>query len=204
VAIQDIQESDPVRRNLVFLSSSIILFYLADGQMQNDFLKLHVINIQFNKPTIFVHFIWILLFWFLFRYWQHFGFNFRRIVNENIIQYSTNRFTIKLAETKYGVYYRKDKGFNHVTIYHDYQKNLWFLTIQPCNINYDEEGNISSYSSYTPEKPFDPILLEGIKGKFIVFYLIIKILIFKPELINLIYPYLLGIFAIIIFGIKST
>jgi hypothetical protein len=63
-----LQDSNQERRNLTVLSLSIIVFYLADGSLQDVNVKLQIINVVFSKPEVLANFAWILLFWFCFRY----------------------------------------------------------------------------------------------------------------------------------------
>lgn len=64
-----INDNNPERKNLVILGISIILFYLADGHISDQVIRLQVINVTFKNPSILVNFIWILLIWFIYRYW---------------------------------------------------------------------------------------------------------------------------------------
>ena len=64
-----ISDNVPERRNLVVLSTSIIIFYLAGGSITDDTVRLQVINANFSKPEVLAYFIWFLLFWFCYRYW---------------------------------------------------------------------------------------------------------------------------------------
>lgn len=64
-----ISDNNPDRRNLVILSISIILFFLADGEIIDENVRLQIINVVFNKPNVLENFVWILLFWFIYRYW---------------------------------------------------------------------------------------------------------------------------------------
>ena len=63
------QDSNPERRNLVLLSLSIIVFYLAGGKLVSTDVRLQVVNVAFSKPEVLVAAVWCLLFWFCYRYW---------------------------------------------------------------------------------------------------------------------------------------
>ncbi len=65
-----IQDSNPERRNLSLLSISIIIYYAAGGEVIDDVVRLHVINVSFQKPEVLAYFVWGILCWFCFRYWQ--------------------------------------------------------------------------------------------------------------------------------------
>ncbi|UAA39130.1 hypothetical protein KIH87_01820 [Paraneptunicella aestuarii] len=64
-----IQDNNPERRNLMIMSLSIIVFYLAGGEVTDHNIRLQIVNVHFTKPEILGYFVWILLVWFAFRYW---------------------------------------------------------------------------------------------------------------------------------------
>ncbi len=64
-----ISDNNPERRNLVVLSISIILYFLGGGSITDENIRLQVINVTFSKPEVLVKFVWLLLFWFIYRYW---------------------------------------------------------------------------------------------------------------------------------------
>lgn len=64
-----IEDSNPERRNLMVLSTSIIVYYLAGGVIVDDQLTLELVNIKFAKGWVLQIFIWMMLLWFGFRYW---------------------------------------------------------------------------------------------------------------------------------------
>ncbi len=61
-------DSNPERRNLTILSLAIIVFYLGEGYLLNKEISFTLINVGFHKQAVLVVFVWVLLFWFLFRY----------------------------------------------------------------------------------------------------------------------------------------
>lgn len=65
-----IQDSDPERRNLMVTSIAFIVFYLADGQISQDAIRLQVIPVTFNNVIFLNVFVWVMLCWFGLRYWQ--------------------------------------------------------------------------------------------------------------------------------------
>ncbi|BCN93244.1 hypothetical protein THMIRHAM_10290 [Thiomicrorhabdus immobilis] len=64
-----ISDNNPDRRNLNLLAVSIIVYFFAGGQLTDDNVRLHIINVTFNNPEVLTFFIWGLLIWFLYRYW---------------------------------------------------------------------------------------------------------------------------------------
>ncbi|WP_417521897.1 hypothetical protein [Marinobacter sp.] len=70
-----ISDSSPERRNLVVVSVAFILFYLAEGSVSGNSLRLFFVNIEFNEPVVLAYGAWVFLFWFGLRFWQKNGFN---------------------------------------------------------------------------------------------------------------------------------
>ncbi|QCU90721.1 hypothetical protein [Thiomicrorhabdus sediminis] len=65
------QDSNSERRNLVAISMAFIIYHLAGGEITNGGqLKLQAINVTFHNPEYLTLIAWIILFWFLLRYWQ--------------------------------------------------------------------------------------------------------------------------------------
>jgi hypothetical protein len=64
-----IQDSNPERRNLLVLSLCFIVFFLGGGAFSKGEVRLQVITVTFSRPEILSLIIWLLLFWFLYRYW---------------------------------------------------------------------------------------------------------------------------------------
>ena len=121
MAPQDIQDSNPYSRNLILISLAIIIFNFADGEIMNNHLKLHVVNIKFNDVEFFSTFIWIVFFWFLFRFWQSDKFKMKSILhvqNKNE-QYMSNKILIKFVEKNTTLKYRSDDGFYGIWLNQD-------------------------------------------------------------------------------------
>lgn len=64
----EMSDGNPERRNLVLLSMAIILYYIADGEVVDNALRLQFINIEFKNFKVLGTIVWVILFWFLFRY----------------------------------------------------------------------------------------------------------------------------------------
>lgn len=61
-------DNNPERRNLTILSLAIIIFYLGEGYLLKSEISFTLVNIGFHNQAFLVTFVWIMLFWFLFRY----------------------------------------------------------------------------------------------------------------------------------------
>ena len=64
-----ISDNNPERRNLTLLSIAIIVFYLAGGYFVGDEIKLIIINVGFHNSDVLGYLVWVMLAWFLFKYW---------------------------------------------------------------------------------------------------------------------------------------
>lgn len=61
-------DNNPERRNLTVLSLVIVIFYLGKGYLLKPEISFTLVNIGFHNQEILVKLIWVMLFWFLFRY----------------------------------------------------------------------------------------------------------------------------------------
>lgn len=70
----DTSTKDAARRNLVALSMGFLLFAIGDAQLGDGTgvttITILAGSITFNNPTVLAVFAWIMLVWFLIRYWQ--------------------------------------------------------------------------------------------------------------------------------------
>ncbi len=64
-----VSDSNPERRNLTVLSLLIIVFYLAGGYFIDNEIRLRIVNIGFHNIEVLGYVVWVMLAWFLFRYW---------------------------------------------------------------------------------------------------------------------------------------
>lgn len=93
-------DNNPDRRNLIMLSLSIIIFYLGGGTLtdNSETVKLQLINVTFQNPQILVYFVWIMLFWFAYRYW---------LLNRDSWQREYNDEMPRIYSTKLSSYFQK-------------------------------------------------------------------------------------------------
>ncbi|MBA3582650.1 MAG: hypothetical protein H0W44_09390 [Gammaproteobacteria bacterium] len=70
----DTSSLESARRNLVVLSTGFILFALGDAHLGNQehvsTISVLASSITFKKPQVLAYFAWIMLAWFLLRFWQ--------------------------------------------------------------------------------------------------------------------------------------
>lgn len=65
-----IHDSDPERRNLVVTSLAFIVYYLAGGYITDNNVRMQIVNITFDNKAVLAVFVWVMLLWFAWRYWQ--------------------------------------------------------------------------------------------------------------------------------------
>ncbi len=77
----DPSEGSIQKRNLMVVSLSIIIYFMAGGSIDNGSLKLIFLNVKFDRLWVLVFVIWLSLFWFYLRfcqkYWGHIKSQFR-------------------------------------------------------------------------------------------------------------------------------
>ena len=174
-----IQDISPERRNLVVLAVSIIIFYLAGGEFINQSVKLQIINVKFTNPEILQHFIWVLLLWFIFRYWvtmqgswKH---GFSQEISSIILNPSDHQYIKKLLNHPDLI---KDENF---IIRYKPQQGLYFERIK---------GLVTSGTYGAGAK------VSGLKSFILFSKLLMQVFFMKPTLSTYVIPYFLATWAI--------
>lgn len=185
-----IQDSSPERRNLLVLSIGIIVFYLAGGEFIDQSVRLQVINVHFTKPEMLMKLVWVLLFWFIYRYWVtinpswkynlYDGFTHTPSTNSLLYYYLIKKFELK-DDFSNALY--KDKHFVGLECNINSNPVFRFKNIQKSN-----EGNQS-----TNYKEVSTIL-----DKIVCAIFAVRSFIFKPQFSNYVMPYLLATYAIVL------
>lgn len=187
-----VQDVSPERRNLVILSISIIVFYLAGGELSDDLLKLQVINITFKKPEILMYLVCLSLFWFCFRYWL-------------VMQNSWNKeFSKEVSNNNLSIFY----------FYFMYKFNLPNDTIKPYFENkhwfgieffeYKKIFKIShTYDDSNGKQKRDHKKMASFIDQLIILIYVIYLFFRRPSLSTYYVPYLLFTYAVVL-GIFNT
>lgn len=115
MALQDMHDANPERRNLMLLSAAIILYYIAGGEMISNEVRLHLINVRFTKPDVIRLVLWAALIWFLWRYWLTNRGKFSADFVSEIKSLSNSNIMLMYAGHKHGLAYNEDGGFNAVS-----------------------------------------------------------------------------------------
>jgi len=128
-----IQDSSPERRNLIILSISIIVFYLAGGELVDSSVRLQVVNITFSKPEVLANLVWLLLLWFCYRYWLIMQGSWKEGFKEEVFQLSIpsiyylylvkkfnlpNNFTNAFHKDKHWLKMNTDHSCEHFQVQH--------------------------------------------------------------------------------------
>lgn len=88
-----IQDSDAERRNLVLTSVAIITYYVAEGEVTQEVIKLPLINIHFHNISALIVMVWLCLFWFLYRYWLTHRQKFKSGLDNEMLQMANHRLS---------------------------------------------------------------------------------------------------------------
>jgi len=198
-----VQDSSPERRNLLVISLCLIVYFLGGGSFSKDEIRLQVISITFSRPDVLCVIIWLMFFWFLYRYW---------VVNYSAFGTEFNSEVNDLRTKKFFRYYIEQKiekplaalvGGNNVSetgiIVEWLRWHEGSLRANVCEkkIGRDEFGGIRT------QGPVDgglkeTLLLKGCKGRFITCRLFVACIFQKPSFTSYISPYLFSFFAIIL------
>ena len=199
MSFQDIQDSNPERRNLTVFSLAIILYYFADGSLIGNDVKLHIVNIKFSNPGVISIFLWAALCWFCLRFYQTTRGKYLAAYKEEIKNFSNNWLLRLYANRVFGISYNKKNGYNHAKI--DYEKNYWYISCQKIgDITYDENNVIIGYEGgkgWTNNKK-----ITGFMGFAILLYFRILSVLIKPAFSSFVFPYILFFTAILLYVYK--
>jgi hypothetical protein len=180
-------DSNPERRNLVVTSLSIIVFYAADGSLTKDTVNLPMVNVEFSKPEVLVYFVWLIMFYFLLRYWQT---NTQRYYQNKYSGINGNEFRsliIWYVKKRTNLPYDVLGGFGLG------QVNIHGSTIQYSIVKTIDERNSSK--SMGPQKNVD---LDGFCGWIIRVIFFLYATFTKPHFTTIAIPYLLCLTAIVL------
>lgn len=186
-----IHDTDPERRNLVITSLCFIIFIFADGQIASSEVKLQIINVSFNSPTVLVIFAWIFLLWFALRFWILNSDKFVPAFREELKGLHTNKAVILYVTHKLKRQYQKPQGISISYITYDGSSvNIFVYEILKGTW---EDGKLTTH-----QKTLLPLLrVEGILGFIMLCWLCLNLMIKKPSFGNLIMPIILFVIAVL-------
>jgi hypothetical protein len=181
-----ISDSIPERRNLILLSISIIIFFLAGGNITDQVVRIQVVNVTFSKPEILGYFVWISLFWFCYRYWLLQQGAWKSAYINELVQEGCVFIFYKHLIKKYG-------------LTNDFTKsqfpNKHFFRLSTSGNNKLQFKYIYENSG---QQKIDAKDVQGIKDYFYILLCIVYLFIRMPTLSTYFVPYFLFCFAIVL------
>lgn len=121
----DTINSTTERKNLVILSWSIILFTLTEGNIEGNKITLPLINIEFSNMENLLYLVWIMLCWFLLRFWQTHKMIFLNKTVEYIQANYDEKFIDSYIENELNI--KIDPNGNNITdVSYKYKNIIWF------------------------------------------------------------------------------
>ncbi|WP_137885363.1 hypothetical protein [Pseudomonas sp. 2FE] len=190
-----IEDSDPERRNLTVMSAAFIIYYLAGGSFKNNEITLEVVNINFSRPTVLAVIAWLMLFWFIYRYWQTHQDHFRNAFPAEFVKQQSSA-TLKRhldstlpkqADDPQQSYFPSGVWWNGNRVKVGY--------INATSISRSASGH-RALISHEGNVRSGELHLSGIKGWSVALLLTCKTFIAEPSFAGYIVPYLLAAFAI--------
>lgn len=190
-----LSDSDPFRRNLFSTSLVFILYYLAGGQLRDDYVSVQFVNITFSSPHILAVTAWGILFWFALRYYQTRDKSFFEVFSNDILKeknFALSKYLEKKTGKKYmckdGKYEHKD-GFLLDSI-ECKRMSKWIAHIAPLRKVVDRHPNVPI--GYARDRNTQ----VSIDGFGVVFFTFIFLIFKKPGFNNHLMPYLVFYLAI--------
>ena len=181
------------RRNLMVFSGLVILVHLTGMSISPGSASNSFVNIAFASEQILVYLVYILLFWYAFRYWQYHKLRLRKRILDEVIQDDANSFWWKLYVRKRtgkpaskidgGVYIADIELIeNKLGIFYGNYKRM--------------QGSTELINMFTRSKDYF-IPVKGVIGWFCITLSTLKRSILQPTLMSFFVPYLLFIAAIV-------
>lgn len=194
-----VQDSDPERRNLMVVSMAFIVYFYAGGNFPESEVRLQVINANFSNPQVLGIIAWVLLFWFLYRYWQKHSGSFSEGFKSEIHSCYTREYFSKYVSKKtgYSIIKDEDEGF-HI---HGMKREDGIIGIQYCyvsNVRRDEKtGGISSWSNQK-DAARGVVYLDDAWGRILNIRVNIECCVLHPSFANYVVPYI--VFSLALLG----
>lgn len=185
-----IQESSPERKNLTITSLGFILFFLGEGELDDKNIKFQLVNITFKNPEVLSSFLWVMLFWFFWRYWLNFRGAYKYDETQEIQKQSCNALTRAYVRFKTGLKYKKENGFTRPMLHGLGSKYLYFSKI--IEAEFTESGKLKEIKKSTST----PLYIGFIPRVFLKSFTLILMLFREPSITNIYIPYLLFLFTL--------
>jgi hypothetical protein len=186
-----IEDSTPERRNLTVLAASIILFYIGDGVIKDNTLTLEIINVEFSNTGALKAALWVMLCWFLFRYWVAHHHMIKDLINQELHgkKYGLSFFTQTIKRTL-GVPENVSARNVHFVRYANNISSCLCL-VDPVDPNDPQE-----YDESDRRHAMQPDVRDGFHLRLILFMACVRLFFTHPSLTAYYVPYLLAFTAI--------
>ena len=123
------QDNNAERRNLIMTSMGFIVYVLGDAQLLNQQLQMGIVNLKFENMKFIIIIMWLIFFWFLWRYWLKTKKNhseFRRSMSDHSIMMVDKTYFSKRVKKVLGNDFGRIQGF-----YFNHSVNLSKIILQP-------------------------------------------------------------------------
>jgi hypothetical protein len=201
-----VQDQNPERRNLALTSISIILFYLAGGHLENNTVRLQVINVNFDNPEVLTSAVWLALLWFAYRYWVTHRGSIWRGINSEISHFSNDRIlkAYIAGQTGERVVADEENG-QHISGVNIERHNLVAIVQVANDVRRDStSGQIKSAKSGLDQANAKRLPVTGWKGRAVAIWLIWRTFISHPTFSAYVFPWMLFALALVMgFGERA-
>ena len=189
-----IEDNNPERRNLVITSLGFILYYLGGGEVVDGVLSIQAVNLKFHNSFVLAITPWVMLLWFLWRYWQdHRGRAFDQF-RKDAYSYVPHEFLTEYISLTTGLK-PGEKDF-YINPSFNLRKNEWGVTFKRIHKTIYKEDGITPNTFEQGKTEFIPF--KGSKCFWYKFKLYTKAFFEKPGFTSLLSPYLFFFTAILI------
>jgi len=192
------EDSDPERRNLVLTSLAFAAFSLGGGEFHENTIQLQVINAHFTKPYVLAVMAWIMLFWFIYRYWlKHIG-EFSKEFKNEFSTWQQKNYIREYAGLKLDgkPITDQDEG-HHVADIKWTTKGIYISYIRAVSVSRAASGKIDSSSTRGGGDNTGETKMSGLTGWFLGLRATLECFIKKPSFSSYIVPYALSAIAVI-------
>ncbi|MBU2987398.1 hypothetical protein KO528_18685 [Saccharophagus degradans] len=189
------QDSNPERRNLTLSSLSFIAYFYGGGSFKDGSVKFPMLNVSFDNMLFVSIMVWVLLFWFFYRYWQaHYG-EFSANYSKEIYNYGGRYYVANYLSKKAGIKLvtYESKGYVLTGLKRE-NGRLYVSYNYGEGIERDKRtGEIQSYSI----KQQGVVELNGVMGSIIKCRIALSCCVVYPSFSNYMVPYILFFMAVI-------
>ena len=184
------QDQNPERRNLLVASIGFLLYFLAGGTLADDVVRIQLINLKFENPAIFATFAWMILLWFLFRYWLLHSGKFEREFKKELLKFSNESGIRSEVERRLGEpIVDDDQEGPHQGAIRPKKLTLEVPIVWASRVTrHRDTGQIGSISGQQKKDP-SAILLSGLKGRWLASKIFMRCFFLYPSFSNYAIPY---------------